>query len=341
MGGVDELHLPRAVGGLVLVQHPDISADAGVHKHIGAHLHDGVQPVVFQNVAADLAGAAARVAGEQGRAVLNDRHFAAVGQLCEPVEHKELLPVGYFGQAGRKAAQLALLVLGLHGLLLPLPVDAEGRVGDDVLEGVAGELILGQGIAEAHVVGISAADHHVCLGNGEGGGVEFLPEAGDFHIGVQIVNALLHAGKHLARAHGHIIDRDVARFRQVGVGQQQVGFARQRDGNHHALLHAAGKLMGIFTEAVPRNADHFQHFLGPLLRLRLRAVVMQRDDFSDLLANPHRWVQRGHRILEDHGNPLSPNLPHVFFSQVQQVLPFQLHGSRGDPGRAVRQDLQN
>ena len=223
MAGVDQLHLAGAAGGLVLAQHPDIGGYAGVHKLVGGQLHDGVQPVVFQYVAADLAGAAARVAGEQRRAVLYDRHPALRRQLRKAVQNEQLLAVGDLRQARREPAQLALRGLRLHRLLLPLPVDAKGRVADAVLEGVAGELVVGQGVAEPHVVRVAAANHHVRLGDGEGRGVELLAEAADGHVGVQLVDALLHAGEHLAGAHGHVVHGDVARVGQVRVGEQQVG----------------------------------------------------------------------------------------------------------------------
>ena len=222
MAGVDQLHLARPMEGLVLAQDPDIGGDARVHELVRGELDDGVQPVVLQNIAADLAGAAAGVAGEQGRAVLDDGHFAVGSQFGETIQHKELLTVGDLRQARAEPAQLAPGGFGLHRLLLPLPVDAEGRIGDAILEGEALELVVGQGVAEPHVVGVSAADHHVGLGNGEGGGVELLAEAGDLDIGVQIVDTLLHAGKHLAGAHGHVVDGDVALLRQIGVGEQQV-----------------------------------------------------------------------------------------------------------------------
>ena len=222
VAGVDELHLARAAVRLVFAEHPDIGGDAGVHEHIGGKLDDAVQPVVFEDVLPDVAGAAACIAAEQGRAVLDNGHFAAVCQLGQAVQHKQLLAVADLGQTGRKAPHLAAGGLGLHGLLLPLPVDAEGRVGDDVLEGEAGELVLGQGITEPHVVGVAAADHHVGLGDGEGGGVELLPEAGHFDVAVQLVDALLHAAEHLAGAHGHIVDGHAAGV-EVGVGQQNVG----------------------------------------------------------------------------------------------------------------------
>jgi hypothetical protein len=42
------------------------------------------------------------------------------------------------------------------------------------------------------------------------------------------------------------LDGDVERGRRL-VGDQQVRLAGQRDGDHHPLLHAAGKLEGVFV----------------------------------------------------------------------------------------------
>lgn len=222
VAGIDELYLASTVGGLVLAEHPDIGGDAGVHEHIGGKLDDAVQPVVFEDVLPDVAGAAACIATEQGRTVLDNGHFAVGGQLGQTIQHKKLLAVADFGQTGRKATHLASGGFGFHGLLLTLPVDAKRRVGDDVLEGVAGELVLREGVAEPHIVRVAAANHHVGLGNGKGGRVELLPEAGHLNVAVQLVDALLHAAEHLAGAHGHVVDGHAAGV-EVGFGQQQVG----------------------------------------------------------------------------------------------------------------------
>ena len=48
------------------------------------------------------------------------------------------------------------------------------------------------------------------------------------------------------------LDGDVERRRRL-VGDQQVGLAGQRHGDHHALLHAAGQLEGIFVERAARD----------------------------------------------------------------------------------------
>ena len=142
VAGVNELHLACTVGGLILAEYPDVGGDAGVHEHIGGKLDDAVQPVVFQNILPDVAGPAAGIAAEQGRAVLDNGHLALVCQLGKTVQHKKLLTIADLGQTGGKTPHLAPGGFGFHRLLLPLPVDAEGRVGDDVLEGEPGELIL-------------------------------------------------------------------------------------------------------------------------------------------------------------------------------------------------------
>ena len=221
VAGVNKLHLARTVGGLILAEHPDVGGDAGVHEHIGGKLDDAVQPVVFQNILPDVAGPAAGIAAEQGRTVLDNGHLALVCQLGKAVQHKKLLTIADLGQTGRKTPHLAPGSFGFHRLLLPLPVDAEGRVGDDVLEGESGELILRQSITEPHIVRVAAADHHVRLGDGKGGGVELLPEAGHLNVAVQFVDALFHAAEHLAGAHGHIVNGHAAGV-EVGFGQQQV-----------------------------------------------------------------------------------------------------------------------
>ena len=69
--GVDELHLALAVRGLAVGQHPDVGGDAGVVEHVERQGDDGLQPVVLDDPAADVALALAGVAGEERRAVVH------------------------------------------------------------------------------------------------------------------------------------------------------------------------------------------------------------------------------------------------------------------------------
>ena len=177
---------------------------------------------MLQNIAADFGRAATGIAIEQGRAVLNDGHAAFRIQLREAVEQEELLAVGNLGQPGGKAPRLAAGVLGLHHLFLALPVNAERRVGDDVAELVAAELVLGKRVTVAHVVRVAATDEHIGLGDGVGLCIELLAATGHGRGGVEGADALLHAREHLRCAHGHIIHRHVG-IAGLGATEQQVG----------------------------------------------------------------------------------------------------------------------
>ena len=90
VAGVNKLYLARTVGGLILAEHPDVGGDAGVHEHIGGKLDDAVQPVVFQNILPDVAGSAAGIAAEQGRAVLDNGHLALGKQAYEQFKLDEI-----------------------------------------------------------------------------------------------------------------------------------------------------------------------------------------------------------------------------------------------------------
>lgn len=207
LAGVNELDPPDMLRGLVLGDDPDVGGDAGVVEAVVGELHDGVQPVVFDQIPADLRLAGSGVPGEQGGAVLDDGHAALRLQFGQAVEQEQHLPVALAGKAGTEAASGTLLVLHLHRRGLPFPVDAEGGIGDAVVELVAIELVVVQGVAKLHIVRVTPTDQHVRLGDAEGEGVQLLAETGNIRVGVQLLQPLLHAGEHLAGAHGHVVDR--------------------------------------------------------------------------------------------------------------------------------------
>ena len=51
---------------LAIAEHPDVGGDAGIVEHIEGQSDDGLQPVVFDSPAADVALALPGVTGEQG-----------------------------------------------------------------------------------------------------------------------------------------------------------------------------------------------------------------------------------------------------------------------------------
>ena len=60
--GVDELHLALSLAGLGLRYHPHVGGNAGVVEAVVRQLYDRLQPVVLDDVAANLAWSASRVA---------------------------------------------------------------------------------------------------------------------------------------------------------------------------------------------------------------------------------------------------------------------------------------
>ena len=65
-GAVDQLDLALAVGGFLVGDQPDVGVDAGVVEELIGQGDDGVEPVVLDDPAADVALAATGVTGEEG-----------------------------------------------------------------------------------------------------------------------------------------------------------------------------------------------------------------------------------------------------------------------------------
>ena len=74
------------------------------------------------------------------------------------------------------------------------------------------------------------------------------------------------------------LDGDVERRRRL-VGDQHLGIARQRHGDHDALAHAARQLVRIGVRALLRlgDVDAAQHLDGLVHGLALRQALVQRD----------------------------------------------------------------
>ncbi len=73
------------------------------------------------------------------------------------------------------------------------------------------------------------------------------------------------------------------------------------------------------------NADHLQQLHGTLARLLLVHVQVQFERLGDLAPDRQHRVERGHRILEDHGDAVAANLAQLVFAQLEQVLTVKPH----------------
>ncbi len=139
------------------------------------------------------------------------------------------------------------------------------------------------------------------------------------------------------RLHG-----DVQRRRRL-VGDQKLGFVGQRHGDHDALALPAGELVRIGVEPLFRvtDADLLEEFQRPRPRRLLAHAAMQLQDFHHLLRDRVQRVERGHRLLEDHGDLVAAHLPQLLLVGLQQVLSFEQDLPAWMAGRRVGQELQH
>jgi hypothetical protein len=118
------------------------------------------------------------------------------------------------------------------------------------------------------------------------------------------------------------LDGDVQR-RGGLVGDQQLGLAGQRHGDHHALLLAAGHLVRVGLQAARRLGDaHLvEQLLGALPGRSLPQAHVLHQRLAQLRADVEHRVQRAHRVLEDAGDLLATQRLQVAQAKAQQVLP--------------------
>ena len=51
--------------------------------------------------------------------------------------------------------------------------------------------------------------------------------------------------------------------------------------------------------------------------------LVQLHHFGDLVADPHHRIERGHRLLKDHRDPVAADLAHLGIAEFQQVGAFE------------------
>ena len=130
------------------------------------------------------------------------------------------------------------------------------------------------------------------------------------------------------------LDRHVERRGRL-VGNEDVGVAGERHGDHHALAHTARELVRILVYALLGlgNAHGVQQLHSALQRLLLGVAAVQAQALSHLLADLVDRVQAGHGVLEDHGDIVAAHVLHLRLGHVEQVVPAVEHGPALDLSR--------
>ena len=78
------------------------------------------------------------------------------------------------------------------------------------------------------------------------------------------------------------------------------------------------------------DADELQQFERARPRLCLVHPQMDEQRLLDLLADLHDRIERGHRLLEDHGNVAAAYLAHLLVRKGKQVTALEQHAAPGD-----------
>ena len=137
------------------------------------------------------------------------------------------------------------------------------------------------------------------------------------------------------------LDRYIQSCRRF-IRDQQSWVAGQCNCDHDTLFHSSGKLVRIVIIARSVDAYHFQHILCLFPSFLFgQAGVMSKNHFTDLVPGSHDGVQRCHRILKDHGDFSSPQLPHFLIFELQQVFSFINDLAICDFSRRIRDQSHN
>ena len=240
--------------------------------------------------------------------------LGARGHLAQTNLHA-VLAAGRKGAAGRRIQQIHRGTLDGHKALVLCSVQlgdgvdqtlgvlvtrlVEDLVGSAVLHNVAGVHdgdLLAHGSHNAQIVG----DHD------------------DAHA--QLLAQILHQLKDLC-LNGHV---------QCGgglVSDQQLRLTGQCNGDHHALAHTAGQLVGVLLQTLFGlvDANQLQQLLGACPCIGLVLIGVQADDLHDLVADGVHRVQAGHGVLEDDGDLVAADLAEVLLLHVLDLVAVEPH----------------
>ena len=105
------------------------------------------------------------------------------------------------------------------------------------------------------------------------------------------------------------------------IGQDEGGVAGQGHGDHHPLPHPAAELVGILSQSPLGigDAHEAKELDGARPRLRRAHPEMDLRGLGQLAADGEDGVERGHRLLEDHGDLAPADLAHLVFRKLEEI----------------------
>ena len=138
------------------------------------------------------------------------------------------------------------------------------------------------------------------------------------------------------------LDRHVERRRRL-VGDDQLGLAAQRHGDHHPLAHAAAEMVGILFQPPLGigNSDHAQQLHRPRVGFLALDAHMMFECFGDLTPDGEHRIERRHRLLEYHGDVGAPHLADFHVAQLQEIPAHEEDLAADDLARRIGNETED
>jgi len=126
------------------------------------------------------------------------------------------------------------------------------------------------------------------------------------------------------------LDRDIESGRGL-IGDQEIGIVRECHRNHDALTLPTRQLVRIAVQATfwILDTDEVKKFERASPRFGCGCALVEHQSFCDLLLDPMQWIERGHRLLKDHRDPIAPNFLQRFHGRTDQLVSFEPNAPRG------------
>src|SRR5690606_29397656 len=83
LSGIDKLYLAFAILGFVVAQNPDIGGNPSIVKEVVGQLYNGFEPIIFDDIAADIAFAPSCIPGKETGSVVYGSNTGTHGTLVE------------------------------------------------------------------------------------------------------------------------------------------------------------------------------------------------------------------------------------------------------------------
>src|SRR5215469_1521847 len=262
---------------------------------------------------------------ETGRHLLATAHWHQFGAFL-PAAALHLGTTRRIGTASRWIEQIGRLASNRRKLEAALIIQARNRVQQPHGVGMGGSFIhLFHRRGLHHVSRV----HHVDMLTGSGHYSQVVRN--QHHSGVKFFCQALHQFKDL-RLDGHIQRRSRL------ICNQQFRIARQGDGNHDPLAHAAAELVRVVLDAPFRiwnthQVKHFNRAFPGLVFTEVFAVPL--DCLRNLVTYGEHRIERGHRVLENHRDFATAQIGQLVLVLLQDIFTVEVDLAANDLARWI------